>query len=382
MISERRAKRLKKRKQRLTAVIIVVIIAIIGYILVNNQFIKGLYYKVFDPVSDNNPIISIEDEVEPDYLIFDDILIVSSKNQLIAYNTSGDKVYTEEFEEISAGVSHFNSLKFKKCDDYIAAYDKGGTDVVIFNKRNIITNVNTEFKIIFAKPFNNGDFIVIAEDNSAKNQVILYSKEGKQKFIWHSGVNNILDASYSYDTNKMVVVTSDLSTGKFNSKILFFDISQNMPFSEMTFDNTMLTNINYYNKNNMIVIGDNSLYYFDNNGEMLNSYSYNEKMLTSYKQMPNGVMVLLFGSNSGNGSVTEIIDNKGKVIGSHSSENDILSVDAYNNNIILCGLRNATLLSKKGMIVRNIEYNKDLNKAYFLKNKFILVANSEIRIVN
>lgn len=382
MISERRAKRLKKRKKRIISIILIIFIVLIGYFLVNNQFIKGLYYKAGNPISDNNPIITLNESISPKFIRFKNVLITTSGNNITAYNIKGEQVEFNKFSTISASVSHYNNLNLKACDDYVIAYDKGGVGAIVFNKNKITATINTNSKIIFAKPFNNGEFLVIAEDSNAKNQVILYSYDGKEKFKWHSGVNNILDATYSAATNKLVIVTSELSTGIFNSKIIFFDISNADPYSEMTFENTFFTNINFYNKNNIIVLSDIGTYYFNVNGELINSYNFNNKMLTCYKQLSNGSIALSFGSKSGNGTVVEVVNNKGNLVGSYESEYDILNIDSDNGNILICSLREVVLLSKNGMLLRKIDYNKDLQKAFFLKNKFVLIGNSEIRIVN
>lgn len=382
MISERKAKKLKKRKRRIISIVLIICIVTIGYFLVNNQFVKGLYYKAGNPISDNNPVITLNENVSPKFLSFKNVLITTSANNITAYNIKGVQVEFNQFSAISASVSHFNNLNLKACDDYIIAYDKGGVGAVVFNNNKITATLSINSKIIFAKPFNNGEFLIIAEDSNAKNQVILYSSEGKEKFKWHSGVNNIIDASYSASTNKLVVITSELSTGFFNSKIIFFDILKADPYSEMTFENTFFTNINFYNKNNIVVLSDVGTYYFNITGELVNSYNFNNKMLTCYKQLNNGVMALSFGSKSGNGTVVEIVNNKGNLIGFYETQSDILSIDSDNGNIIACGLREVLLLSKKGVLLRQIEYNKDLQKAFFLKNKFVLIGNSEIRIVN
>lgn len=382
MASKRREERLKRRKKRIISVVLIVIISVLGYVAVNNQFVKGLYYKINTPISDTNTIIPFNENVSPKFMRFNNMLITASGNNMMAYNIKGEQIEHTIFSDVSAKISHFTNLNLKSCDNYIIAYDKGGVNAVLFNNKRVVSSLKGNSKIIFAKPFNNGDFIVIAEDSNAKNKVVLYSSDCKEKFIWHSGVNNIIDAAYSYASNKLIIITSELSTGIFNSKIVFFDISAANPYSEMTFENTFFTNVNFYNKNNMVVLSDMGTYYFNINGEMTNSYNFNNKMLTCYKQMPNGMMALSFGSKSGNGTVVEIVNNKGKIVGSYNLSDDVVSIDANSNNIIVCSLRNISLISKKGMLIREIEYNKDLQKAFFLNSKFVLVGNSDVRIIN
>ena len=381
MKSEKSKMKHKKRMKNSFGVLAIFIIVLLGYFLVNNQFVKGLYYMVNEPVHADNPIINLHSDSPIKHLPFKNSIIVASGNNVSAYNMKGEAVEQKKFSEISAKISGYTDLNFKACDEYVAAYDKKGVNLIVFGKRNDIVSVDVKAKIIFAKPFDSGEFIVIAEHSVAKNQVILYGKDGKEKYIWYSGVNNIIDAAYSAEEERLTVVSSDLSTGNFNSKILFFDIHKTAPYSEMTFENVLFTNVNYYNKNNIVVLGDCGTYYFNNKGELTNSYNFDNKMLSCYKQMPNGVMALSFGSKSGNGTIVEIVGNKGKVLGHYETENDVISLDYDNGNILIGELRRVVLITKKGHTIREIEFSKDMQKSYFLKNRFILIGNSEIRFV-
>ena len=381
MKTDKRKLRQQKKIKKRIGILIILFIVLLGYFVVNNQFVKGLYYKVNEPVHADNPTVSLHSSNSSNILNFKNMVILSSANNVTAYNINGEIVETKLFSEISASVSNFTDLQFKSCDDYVIAYDKNGVNLVVFGKGKEILPVDVKSKIVFAKPFNSGDFMVIAEHSVAKNQVILYGNDGKEKYIWYSGVNNIIDAAYSSSERRLTVISSDLSTGNYNSKILFFDIHKNSPYSEMTFENVLFTNVNYYNKEHLVVLGDCGTYYFNNDGELINSYNFDNKMLSCYKQMPNGVMVLSFGSKSGNGTVVEIVGNKGQVMGHYETENDIISVDFDNSNILLCELRRAVLITKGGHTVREINLNKDMQKAFFLKNRFILIGNSEIRFV-
>lgn len=382
MESERRKRKRLKKKRRIIILICVVFISIFGYFLANNQFVRGLYYKIDNPLSDKNAIIEFEEGINSTYTVFDNVLISYSKNGICGYNLSGEKINTKFFEELSSVVSGYNSLKLKKCNKYICAYDNKGRDIVIFNLKKIISNTKTASSIILAKPLDNGEFIVIAEDKSAKNQVIVFDNSGKEEFIWHSGVNNVVDAAYSYEAGKLTVVSADLSTGILNSKLSFFDISSNTPYSEITVDDVFITNINYFNDNNMLAVSDKGIYYFNVNGEMKNSYSYNEKMLSNYSLLKDGTCALSFRSNS-NETLTEIVNKKGKLIGSYNSLNEVVYMDTLNDNILLCETRKVSLITKRGFLLRETEYTKDLKQAYLGgRNKIVLISNSELRIIN
>ncbi|MBE7029030.1 MAG: hypothetical protein E7405_02135 [Ruminococcaceae bacterium] len=381
-MTKKRVQNDKNKKRLLISILLVLFIAFCGYCLVNNQFIKSLYYKYNDPVSENNTVINLSDSSTPKFLTFKNLLIKYSGNNISAYDIKGENVDFNKYSEITALTSHYTNLNIKSCDNYIIAYDKGSTNLVLFNNDKIITQLSEKSNIIFAKPFNNGEFIVIAEDDDAKNQVILYSSDGNQKFIWHSGVNNIVDAAFMDKTNKLVIITTELSTGVLNSKIIFFDIGSEAPYSETIFENTFFTNVNFYSKNKLVVLSDMGTYYFNDSGQHKHTYSFDNKMLNSYKKINNGNMAFVFGSQSGNGSVVEVINKDGKLLGRYETEEAIISIDATKNHILLSGLRDVTLLTKRGRVIRTIEYNKDLQQAFFLNNKFVFIANSEIRIVD
>ena len=185
-------KKQKKKTRKHIGVLIIFLVVIIGYFMVNNQFVKGLYYKVNEPVNTENPVITLHSDSPVKHLAFKNTLIVATGNNVCAYNRKGEPIEQKKFSEISAGISGFTDLQFKACDDYVIAYDKKGVNLVVFGKNKNLLSVDVKSKIIFAKPFDSGDFIVIAEHSVAKNQVILYGNDGKEKYIWYSGVNNII----------------------------------------------------------------------------------------------------------------------------------------------------------------------------------------------
>lgn len=380
MESERRIKRKKRKKRRIITLITVIMVCILGYLAVNNQFIKGLYYKVNDPISEKNSVMEFEEGVIGDYCVFDNLLISTSKNGIYAYDISLKKVHTLHFSELSSVVANYGNIKLKAGEKYIAGYDKSGRELVVFNNKKIALNLKSNSSIILAKPINNGGVLVIAEDASAKNQVVVYNPNGKEEFIWHSGVNNILDAAYSYETGRLAVVAADLSTGILNSKFMFFDVSVATPQSELTLDNVFVTNINYEG-NILQAMSDKGIYYFNSDGTVKNIYSFNEKMLSSYKYMKNGTVALSY--ISGNETVTEVVSSRGKALGSYVSDGEVVFMDTFNGNILLCEKRKVSIITQKGFLLREISYSRDLNKAFFIgRNKIILEGNSEIRVVN
>lgn len=383
MESERRKRRRRKRRRNLIIFISVLVIVFLGYFSVNNQFVRGLYYKVANPVSDNNPVIELGEDNTSQYISYKNSIVMFSKYSMSAFNSAGDYIYEKNYNNISSYVSQFSSLKFKKSDKYIAAYDEKGKDFVIFDNGGIFVNMKTEFPIVLVRPFDDGTFIVVTEDNSAKNKVEIYNKKGEKSFVWHSGVNYITDAILCSNSEKLVITSVDMASGTINSKMTYFDISSNVPYCENTIDDALITNLELVSSGKIIALSDNGLYYVLLDGEIINNYSFDDKMLEKFKFMKNGTIVMSFKGNGGIKSNIEIVNKDGKKIGEYESDDVVKYIDVKNNNILICKNKNVDIVSRKGFLIRTIEYDKELNRAFFIgKNNIVLIGNSEVRIVN
>ncbi len=381
MRSELKKKRKKRlRKIRLTAAAVVLFFCLCAWLITNSQFVKGLIYR--DSTYEKNTVLQVDESISGTYSVFGNDILFTTKNGLCLYSMDGKLIHTGNYDAVSSKISSYLNPSVRIFEDVICVFDKGGRDFIIFDNRKIINEVETEYNIQSVKVFENGSFAAITADAGAKNQMILYNENGKREFVWHSGVDNIIDVSVTKDGSKIALISAELNTGHLNSKILFFNKGETNAFSIKKYDNVLVTNISYIGGTSFLAVSDSALFYLGTDGEESTRYSFNERFLSNYEITDNGSCILNFKSISDSSNQTEIIGRNGKLKGRYSSDNEVTSIDVKNNNVLLTYENFARIISIRGNKIRDINYGRELENVYFIgRNKILLLGKSEVKII-
>ncbi len=376
----RKKRKQRLRKIRLTATSVVLILCLCAWLITNSQFVKGLIYR--DSTYEKNTVLQVDESISGSYSVFGNDILFTTKNGLCLYSMDGELIHTGNYDAVSAKISSFINPSVRMFDDVICVFDKGGRDILIFDNRKIINEAETEYNIQSVRVFENGSFAAITADAGAKNQMILYNENGKREFVWHSGVDNIIDVSITKDGSKIALISAELNSGHLNSKILFFNKGETKAFATKKYDNILATNISFIGGTTFLAVSDSALIYLGVNGEESGRYSFNERFLSAYEITDNGSCVLNFKSISDSSNETEIIGRNGKLKGSYSSDSEVTSIDVKNNNILLTYENAARIISMRGNKIRDINYGRELEKVYFIgRNKILLLGKSEVKII-
>ena len=229
--------------------------------------------------------------------------------------------------------------------------------------------------------FDNGCFAIITADAGAKNQMILYNQRGNKEFVWHSGVDNIMDVSLSPNGKRIAIISAELIPGSINTKILMFNRGESTAYAEKKYDNVLFTNIMFIKNNELFGVSDAGLYYLDASAETKKTYPFNDKFLSFFKVAKDGTTVLNFTSISDSTSYTEVVKN-GKLKGSYISDKPVKSIDFRNDNILLRYDNSAEILSKRANRLRKIDCGRELTDAYFIgSGKILIVEKTDVKII-
>ena len=379
MNEKKKARKQRRKKITLIAVIFVVVICLCAHLFVNSQLVKGVVYREGNYAS--NTVLEVDKSISGSYSVFGDNIIFKNKNGVHAYNQKGELVNTENYDEVSAIIAGFASPVIRSEGDYLLSFDSSGRRMVVFNNKKILHREETEYNLQSAKVFEDGGFLAITGDAGAKNQAVFYDSKGEKFFIWHSGVDNILDGTVLNGGKKLAVLTSELASGIISSKLLFFNKGEAEAYATVLIEDAFVTNIEACGSR-IVALSDEGLYYYNSDGRKLADYSFNDKFLKYFRILENGTAVLSFGSVSISLNTVEIVNKKGKLKGSYSTDEEILDVDCRNNNILLTHKNSADILSMKGNLIRHLEFDREMKKVAFIgRNKIVLIGNSEVKII-
>ena len=197
------------------------------------------------------------------YEVFQEYLLEYSNDGISCMMGNQEIVWNQSFEMVSP--------KIVTCGDYVAVYDASGTQIFIMTQKGVEKNIETTSPIQTLCVAEQGTIAVLMKENNV-SQVKLFDKKGKElangKFYGDKGSFPI-DIALSYDGTKLAVDMVDVSAGKVNTTISFYnfgsvgqgEIDNNV--GAYTFEGVLVPEIDYVSSSRMIGLGTGSVLVFD-----------------------------------------------------------------------------------------------------------------------
>lgn len=194
---------------------------------------------------------------------FGDCLLEYSSDGIACINSNRDVVWNQSFE--------MTSPKVEICGDYLVIYDAAGTKLFILTKKGLEKSLETTSPIQTVCIANQGTVAVLMKENQ-ESQVKLFDKKGNElangKFYGDKGGFPI-DIALSHDGTKLAVDMVDVTKGKVNTTISFYNFGS-VGQSEVdnnvgtyTFEGLLVPNIDYISNSRMIGMGTGKMLVFD-----------------------------------------------------------------------------------------------------------------------
>ena len=157
------------------------------------------------------------------------------------------------------------------CESFMTIYDRGGTDLYIMDKKGVKKEIGTSWPIIKACIASQGTVAVLVSENE-NYYVKLYDVNGKELAsgeFFGEQKNIPVDIALSYDAKKLAVDMIDVSGGKTDSVISFYNfgsVGQNEIDNNVgtyKYENQLIPEIAYVSDSRMIAVSDQNIMVFD-----------------------------------------------------------------------------------------------------------------------
>lgn len=222
------------------------------------------------------------------YKKFGDGLLEYSNDGISYISGNRDIIWNQSFE--------MSSPRVEICGEYLVVYDAAGAKLFILTKKGLEKSLEMTSPIQTVCIANQGTIAVLMKENQ-ESQVKLFDKKGNElangKFYGDKGGFPI-DIALSHDGTKLAVDMVDVTKGKVNTTISFYNFGS-VGQSEVdnnvgtyTFEGVLIPNIDYISNSRMIGMGTGIMYVFDGSQkpelsrqvpieEEILSFFYNEK---------------------------------------------------------------------------------------------------------
>ncbi len=197
------------------------------------------------------------------YHLFQDNLLEYSNDGIVCMNTNNEIIWNQSFEMISP--------KIVMCEEYLAVYDAGGTQIFIITASGVEKRIETASPIQAVCIAKQGTIAVLMKENNV-SQIKVFDKKGNElangKFYGDKGGFPV-DIAFSYDGTKLAVDMIDVSKGVVSTTISFYnfgsvgqsEIDNNV--GTYTFEGILVPEIEYVSNSRMIGMGTGRVLVFE-----------------------------------------------------------------------------------------------------------------------
>lgn len=197
--------------------------------------------------------------------VYGKYIAILNDKAITLYNSYGEKISKIDNVDI-------NSALFDSSDRYLAIAENKGHEICLILDKTYLWNTAIEGEILQIHVNQNGYVAVVSTDVTNKSIITCYNSEGKKLFASYFATTTIIDVSISNDNKNIVIGEVDTSGTIIKSSIKVLSIENAQKDTENTIsytydleDNSLITNVQYHDKNQISCVYDNGIGLISNN---------------------------------------------------------------------------------------------------------------------
>ena len=250
--------KIRKHRRKIAKRIIIVVAAVVALFLIVWLWMALRTYKSFDVKNS----VEQKDKSAVSFVDFCGAVVEYSNDGVLYTDSDGNRIWNQAFE--------MSSPQVVTCESFMTIYDRGGTDLYIMEKNGVKKEIGTSWPIIKACIASQGTVAVLVSENE-NYYVKLYDVNGKELAsgeFFGEQKNIPVDIALSYDAKKLAVDMIDVSGGKTDSVISFYNfgsVGQNeIDYMVGSFDypDVIIPQIEFTDNNRLVAFGDSKIILF------------------------------------------------------------------------------------------------------------------------
>lgn len=274
------------------------------------------------------------------------------------YNTDGNTISAENFQLcenniVALGNTSFNIMskngKILKSEKHSFSnpclkssglreiiYDRGGTNFKIESSSDTIFEGSADKNIISCDISENGVFAVAKQSISHLAEMIVYNKNGKEKYKYCFSDYYISDITLNSFGTESAACGIRSNNGNINSNVYIINFNSETPKHQFLLEDNMVMKVEYLSNGNIVAIGDKYTAFLNTNSNTTIKFDYENKLLKFYSIYPQDSLCLCLSSSVNETGEDEIIalDNYGKELCKIKTTESFSGISKHKNRII------------------------------------------------
>ena len=192
-------------------------------------------------------------------------------NGFIKYSNDG-AIYTDANDEVYWNQTYeMAKPTIDMCEDYLAIYDKKGTQIYIMTSQGLVSNIETTMTIEQVSIAAQGTVAVLMGDQS-NSYLVVYDKNGKELVngaIYGEDGGYPIAIALSNDAIKLAVSMLDINDGNVKTTIAFYNFGSvgeneiDRIVSANSFSDMVIPQLDFVSDDRMVAYGDSEIAIFE-----------------------------------------------------------------------------------------------------------------------
>ena len=184
------------------------------------------------------------------------------------------------------------------CDDYVLAFDCGGTKAVLANSVSAAAELELTSPILTGSIAENGHFALVTDEQGYRTAAAVYDTSGKEVFKYQSSEYYIVSAALSPDGNTLAALAFRQDGVMLDSHLLLYTVSSGELAADAVLEGTLGIDVRFLSNGTAAILADDGLYLADRKGGTEHVLTFVSSDLLAFS-MQNGAVVLATRSYSG-----------------------------------------------------------------------------------
>ena len=379
------------KKKLIILISIIIILIIVGIMAIiycsHKPFRDFLDRYLFGKIVSEEKLISIELDYDSNVSViaYNKYICVLAENTLKQYNSSGE-LANEIKLEINNPVYHVNNK-------YMAISEKGSSKIYVISDTKILWEKEVDGNVAKIDINKNGYVSVMVTGTIYKSVIVTYDSKGNELFKTYLSSTTALDASISPDNEYLAFAEINTSGTLIQSNIKIVSIkkAQETPSDSIIYtyeapSNSLITNIEYQNKNKLICIYDDSIHCItDNQDEVILNLQEDDKKINIADIKLTGYVYRTVEKSTGlfqADTVIEIMNIENKKESVYTVEGVAKSIYCYDNVIAVNLGQEVEFINTSGWLIKNYTSSHDIQSITIGNGLAGIIYRDKVEIIN
>ncbi len=307
----------------------------------------------------------------------EDISIYNSN--LVVLTDDKTELLTPTAKEIAQEKHDFSNPVMKTNGGLAVVYDLDSGKFRLQNSSGIIAEKEMPSRIMAAAVGKKGNYAVGTYGTDVQSLLTVYNSTDKEIFIWKFKSERISDIALSDNGKSAAVSTIYSNNGKISSKLYIFSFKSDKYEACFDYPSSVLVNVSYINKSDVIATGDN-IRSFIKNGKTKTDKDFGSDTIRGYSVADNGKSAAAF-SKYGSTSLSSLTvykkNNKEKF--SLNFEKEVKWVDFDGKYTAVLFENEIKTFGKSGKEIGSITFSGDPDRVIIDGGNVYLITSANIQ---